>query len=122
MVVGLLKSKAFYLGGGVGLAGWFLWRRKDLNSDGNDLVARLSKTERLAGMDWKPPSRSMLINRLKGYDDEGQKKDPKHEFDMVIIGGGATGTGCALDAASRGLKVACVEKGDFSCGITHEWS
>lgn len=112
MVVSLLKSKAFYLGGGVGLAGWFVWRRKELNSDGSDLVARLSKTERLAGMDWKPPSRSQLINRLKRSDDAGSNQ----EFDLVIIGGGATGTGCALDAASRGLKVACVEKGDFSCG------
>ena len=27
-------------------------------------------------------------------------------FDVVVIGGGATGTGCALDAATRGLSVA----------------
>lgn len=39
-------------------------------------------------------------------------------FDVVIVGGGATGTGAALDAASRGLKVALVERGDFSCGTS----
>jgi len=39
-------------------------------------------------------------------------------FDMLVIGGGATGCGVALDAASRGLKVALVEKNDFSEGTT----
>ena len=37
-------------------------------------------------------------------------------FDLLIIGGGATGCGVALDAATRGLKVALVEKNDFSEG------
>jgi glycerol-3-phosphate dehydrogenase len=36
---------------------------------------------------------------------------------LLIIGGGATGVGCALDAATRGLKVAMVERDDFSSGI-----
>ena len=36
------------------------------------------------------------------------------EFDVLIIGGGATGCGTALDAATRGLTVACVERGDFA--------
>jgi len=35
-------------------------------------------------------------------------------YDVVVIGGGATGSGVALDASSRGLKVACVERGDFA--------
>src|SRR5262245_19142931 len=34
-------------------------------------------------------------------------------FDVLVIGGGATGSGTALEAASRGLKVAMVEVGDF---------
>jgi glycerol-3-phosphate dehydrogenase len=37
-------------------------------------------------------------------------------FDLLIIGGGATGAGCAVDAATRGLKVAMVERDDFSSG------
>lgn len=40
------------------------------------------------------------------------------EFDILIIGGGATGAGAALDAAARGLKVACVEREDFSSGTS----
>ncbi len=35
-------------------------------------------------------------------------------FDLCIIGGGASGAGCALDAALRGLKVVLVEKTDFA--------
>jgi len=39
-------------------------------------------------------------------------------WDMVVIGGGATGLGTTLDAASRGLKVLCIEKVDFSKGTS----
>ena len=39
-------------------------------------------------------------------------------FDLLIIGGGITGAGIALDAVSRGLKVALVEKDDFSSGTS----
>lgn len=42
----------------------------------------------------------------------------KEEFDLVVIGGGITGGGIALDAASRGLKVALVEKNDFASGTS----
>jgi glycerol-3-phosphate dehydrogenase len=38
------------------------------------------------------------------------------EFDLLIVGGGATGAGVALDAATRGLNVALVEREDFSSG------
>lgn len=40
------------------------------------------------------------------------------EFDIAVVGGGITGAGIALDAASRGLKVALVEKGDFASGTS----
>lgn len=39
-------------------------------------------------------------------------------FDLAVIGGGITGLGIALDAASRGMKVALVEKGDFASGTS----
>ena len=39
-------------------------------------------------------------------------------FDLLVVGGGATGCGIALDAASRGLSVALAEKGDFACGTS----
>ncbi len=40
------------------------------------------------------------------------------EFDLVIIGGGVTGCGSALDAASRGLRVALIEQRDFAAGTS----
>src|SRR5688572_24205977 len=48
-------------------------------------------------------SRNAQINRLK-----------KEHFDVLVIGGGATGSGILLDAALRGYKAALVEGGDFS--------
>jgi glycerol-3-phosphate dehydrogenase len=43
------------------------------------------------------------------------------ELDVIVIGGGITGTGIALDAATRGLRVALVEKHDLAFG-TSRWS
>lgn len=40
------------------------------------------------------------------------------QFDLLVIGGGITGCGIALDAALRGLKVALVEKSDFASGTS----
>jgi glycerol-3-phosphate dehydrogenase len=45
-----------------------------------------------------------------------QLKD--QHFDLVVIGGGITGAGIALDAATRGLRVALVEKQDFASGTS----
>lgn len=43
-------------------------------------------------------------------------------FDVTIIGGGATGCGLALDAASRGLKTLLLEKNDFASGTSSKSS
>ena len=43
-------------------------------------------------------------------------------FDVLIIGGGMTGTGIAVDAASRGLRVALVERDDFAAGTSSKSS
>ncbi|KAL1919841.1 uncharacterized protein VTP21DRAFT_1772 [Calcarisporiella thermophila] len=59
---------------------------------------------------WTPPSREEMISKLKS----SQEKP----FDMLIIGGGATGAGVALDAATRGLNVALVERDDFASGTS----
>lgn len=42
----------------------------------------------------------------------------EEEYDVLVVGAGATGTGVALDAATRGLKVALVERDDFSSGTS----
>ena len=39
-------------------------------------------------------------------------------WDVVVIGGGATGAGIAVDAASRGLKTVLLEAQDFSAGTS----
>ncbi len=44
------------------------------------------------------------------------------EFDVLVIGGGITGAGVALDAASRGLSTALVEKEDFASGTSSKSS
>ena len=54
-----------------------------------------------------------LLNRPR--DEESSTDEP---YDLLVIGGGATGTGIALDAATRGLKVAVVERDDFSSGTS----
>src|SRR5690348_17471381 len=40
------------------------------------------------------------------------------QFDVLVIGGGVTGAGVALDAAARGYRVALVEKADFASGTS----
>ncbi|MDX6215395.1 MAG: glycerol-3-phosphate dehydrogenase, partial [Frankiales bacterium] len=46
---------------------------------------------------------------------------PSEQLDVLVVGGGVTGCGIALDAASRGLQVALVEKDDLAFG-TSRWS
>jgi len=55
----------------------------------------------------KFPSRQAQIDRLK-----------KEGFDILVIGGGATGAGVALDSQTRGLSTALVEKNDFASGTS----
>ncbi|THH27233.1 hypothetical protein EUX98_g6961 [Antrodiella citrinella] len=62
---------------------------------------------------WTPPSRQHMLDALKKSGESTEE-----QFDVLIIGGGATGAGVAVDAASRGLKVALVERDDFSSGTS----
>ncbi len=54
-----------------------------------------------------PAQRARAVGRLR---DE--------TFDVLVVGGGSTGTGAALDAATRGLSVALVEARDFASGTS----
>ena len=49
---------------------------------------------------------------------ETLQKLQSETFDILVIGGGITGVGIALDAIGRGLKVALVEKQDFAAGTS----
>ena len=42
----------------------------------------------------------------------------REEFDVVVVGGGITGAGVALDAATRGYSVALLERVDFAFGTS----
>jgi glycerol-3-phosphate dehydrogenase len=42
----------------------------------------------------------------------------RERFDVVVIGGGITGAGVALDAATRGYSVALLERNDFASGTS----
>jgi glycerol-3-phosphate dehydrogenase len=50
--------------------------------------------------------------------DQALERMQEDHFDVVVIGGGITGAGVALDAASRGYSVALVERGDFAQGTS----
>ena len=41
-----------------------------------------------------------------------------NHFDLIVIGGGITGAGVCLDAASQGLKVCLIEMNDFASGTS----
>ena len=60
----------------------------------------------------KPFSILNRANDIKTLDSE--------TFDLVIIGGGVTGAGIALDAASRGMKICLIEKNDFASGTSNK--
>jgi glycerol-3-phosphate dehydrogenase len=46
------------------------------------------------------------------------EENPHFVWDILVIGGGASGLGIALDAASRGYKVICIDKHDFAKGTS----
>jgi len=46
----------------------------------------------------------------------------REPYDVLVVGGGITGAGVALDAATRGLKVALVERADFASGTSSKSS
>ncbi|MFY9488167.1 MAG: glycerol-3-phosphate dehydrogenase/oxidase [Solirubrobacterales bacterium] len=50
--------------------------------------------------------------------DQAIKALPAEQFDVLVIGGGVTGAGVALDAASRGYSVALIERDDFAAGTS----
>ena len=53
---------------------------------------------------------------------EGIRRLAEEDFDVLVVGGGITGTGVALDAASRGLRTALVDKGDLASGTSSKSS
>lgn len=81
---------------------WFTTIKRD---PGLALTCVISDPKEVQGPAKDIPSRAQQIRGLEGAN---------QDFDILVIGGGATGAGIALDAATRGLSVACIERGDFS--------
>lgn len=63
----------------------------------------------------KTPLRFSILDRKRYI-----KKAKSKKFDVVIIGGGVTGAGIALDAATRGMSVCLIEKNDFASGTSNK--
>ncbi|EAF5656888.1 glycerol-3-phosphate dehydrogenase/oxidase [Listeria innocua] len=60
-----------------------------------------------------------MVQLFSAFDRETIERNLQEEkFDLVIVGGGITGAGIALDATSRGMSVALVEMGDFASGTS----
>jgi glycerol-3-phosphate dehydrogenase len=74
----------------------------------DDMVARVQLEEKVIKRARKLPPRAEQIQTLQSGE----------EYDVLIIGGGATGAGCALDSCTRGLKTALVEASDFASGTS----
>ena len=66
-----------------------------------------SMSENLEPQELSLRTRAANLDRMRG-----------EVFDVAVIGGGITGAGVALDAASRGLSVALIEKRDFASGTS----
>ena len=102
-------------------AGALAWGPSAAETD----VARGDASEPLAGSerDVAPPPRAAQLAKLRASSPRGWgpwrgSRGDGEAFDLLVIGGGATGCGIALDAATRGLRVALVEKGDFAGGTS----
>src|SRR5580698_1961648 len=61
-----------------------------------------------------------IVHRFRRQ--ESLRRLADEEFDVLVIGGGITGAGVALDSSSRGLKTALVEKSDFASGTSSKSS
>lgn len=70
----------------------------------NQLAVREDMPVRFSVLDRKP-----LLHQIKNT-----------KYDIVVIGGGVTGAGIALDAAARGLKTCLIEKNDFASGTSNK--
>ncbi|GLB40496.1 putative FAD-dependent glycerol-3-phosphate dehydrogenase family protein [Lyophyllum shimeji] len=77
-----------------------------------------TRETRRAPPPWTPPTRAEMLASLKASSRPLNAGAQDGEFDLLVVGGGATGAGVAVDAASRGLKVALVERDDFAAGTS----
>lgn len=100
-----LKLKAVKVAAGIAAAGGATVLYLDYGRAPNPLT-RVVGRKPLVKLAPPPPLRAELVSRLN------------QQFDVLVIGGGATGTGTALDAQTRGLNTVLLEKTDFASGTS----
>jgi len=99
----LVLTAAFGVGAGVVATRWFKEEKASAKLTPNHPYVN--------DVNASVPSREQQMLRLQGA-------NPMNPFDILVIGGGATGTGCALDAVTRGLRTALIEQEDFAAGTS----
>ncbi|XP_026874271.2 glycerol-3-phosphate dehydrogenase, mitochondrial isoform X2 [Electrophorus electricus] len=72
----------------------------------------------LSSMEAQEQEKGSFEDRLPTRHEQLHVLQNTPEFDVLVVGGGATGAGCALDAVTRNLKTALVERSDFSSGTS----
>ena len=79
-------------------------------------VARTKSTnQNMLSVKEEGPIRFSILDRATQL-----QRAKKERFDLIIIGGGVTGAGIALDASSRGMNVCLIEKNDFASGTSNK--
>lgn len=126
-----LVKPLWYVIVGTGVAGGVIYwanRPRTLPGSSSPMVPPPTST----GGSLRPPrfpsvkDRAEQLAALKASQDKGHQAAPTASstpsasgpYDLLVIGGGATGAGIALDAVTRGLKVALVERDDFGSGTS----
>lgn len=87
---------------GAGSAAYVGWSYN--NEKSNRAIEQVIRTRK----EEKVPTRKEQLERLASGE----------EFDVLVVGGGCTGAGVAMEAQLRGLSVACVEQEDFASGTS----
>ncbi len=96
-----------FAGGKINLPGWRGQRAAPApGGDGGPRLGAARRYHRLV-LPFSAQTRAANLTRMA-----------EDRFDVLVIGGGITGAGIALDAAARGLSVALVEKDDFAAGTS----
>eukprot|EP00588_Corethron_pennatum_P007367 CAMPEP_0194286946 /NCGR_PEP_ID=MMETSP0169-20130528/33648_1 /TAXON_ID=218684 /ORGANISM="Corethron pennatum, Strain L29A3" /LENGTH=750 /DNA_ID=CAMNT_0039033497 /DNA_START=37 /DNA_END=2289 /DNA_ORIENTATION=+ len=100
-----LLAAAGTAGGTIIVGTTYLWEEpSSLEGDNRDQVPTDAESADVSYAPISLPSRKDQVNRLSNG----------KTFDVLVIGGGATGCGAALDAQMRGLDTALIERGDFA--------
>lgn len=81
----------------------------------NAVARTKSTTAQLLATQEEGPIRFSILDRPTQI-----ARAQRDTFDLIIIGGGVTGAGIALDASSRGMKVCLIEKNDFASGTSNK--